>query len=127
MTYHGRVRVAWALALLVGCYGPSVAPGAPCDPAIGNCPSGQTCQLDGAESHCLPPGTASDAAIDGVDAPDAPHTLVAIRSDNNYACVHLGGMTAAGPSGTMVANPTIGLRSESATARFQWLLIVKMP
>lgn len=61
--------------MLVGCYGPSVAPGAPCDPAIGNCPSSQTCQLDGTEFHCLLPGTAIDAANDAeLDAPDAAQT-----------------------------------------------------
>ncbi len=69
MTYHGRVKVAWALALLAGCYGPSYAPGAPCDPAIGNCPTGQSCQLDGTEYRCLLPGTAVDAAADAeIDA-----------------------------------------------------------
>jgi len=71
------VKVVWTLALLAGCYGPSFAPGAPCDPAIGNCPAGQTCQLDGTDHRCLAPGTATDAAVDAaIDEPDAGPTDV---------------------------------------------------
>lgn len=58
--------------MLVGCYGPSIAPGAPCEPAVNNCPHGQACQLEGAEYVCLPTGTARDAAVDA--EPDAGST-----------------------------------------------------
>lgn len=62
------MKLASILALLAGCYAPSIAPGAPCDPAIDNCPTGQTCQLDGVDHRCLPPGAVADAADDAPDA-----------------------------------------------------------
>ena len=79
--YHDRVRFVWSLVVLVGCYAPSFAPGAPCDPAIDNCPSGQTCELDGTEYHCVVPGTAIDAAVD-VAPPDPDGDGIASANDN---------------------------------------------
>ena len=78
--YDGEMRrvglwlaVAGALA---GCYAPTPAPGAPCDPVSDNCPAEQTCQASGGGFVCAPPGTlVGDARIDSpvVDAPtDAP-------------------------------------------------------
>jgi hypothetical protein len=65
-------RAAVAAALIAGCYGPSVAPGAPCS-EDGSCPGGQECRAD----ICYPLGAPHDSGedIDGeLDAPmiDAP-------------------------------------------------------
>src|SRR5665647_336230 len=66
MRFTGIVLVA-----LGACYGPSFVPGAPCDPAINNCPTGQECVADGSDFSCAIPGAVTDAAVVEIDAPDA--------------------------------------------------------
>ena len=74
-----RGSLAMATALLSGCYSPTITPGAPCDPAIGNCPrplacvagpTGFTCDVPGAHpDSVLDPDAAIDAAADAaIDA-----------------------------------------------------------
>jgi hypothetical protein len=69
------VRFVLLLALAAGCYAPSVTPGAPCDPAVGNCPRPLMCVPDTAGFTCQrgPGNHVDDAAIDSAaDAePDA--------------------------------------------------------
>jgi hypothetical protein len=65
--------------VLAACYGPHASTGAPCDPSLGNCPTGQMCVAQGGEHVCLaqPPVDAppADTGGDGmvVDGPpDGP-------------------------------------------------------
>jgi len=52
------------IALLAGCYSPSVHEGAPCGPG-GECPSGQACRADG---RCYSDGASDDADTGSNDA-----------------------------------------------------------
>lgn len=60
---------------MVGCYSPTAAPGAPCDPATNHCPIGQACVLRAGAYVCsttggeLPDASAGDGASTGADAP----------------------------------------------------------
>jgi hypothetical protein len=58
------VRTAPGLVLIVlgGCYGPHAATGAPCDPALDNCPGGQMCLAQGGGYFCLDQASGIDAA-----------------------------------------------------------------
>lgn len=70
------MRVLGALALLVGCYSPSAAPGAPCSPSLDNCPAGQTCTQLGTMSVCVEGSSTIDAPRGTADAPrDAPNHM----------------------------------------------------
>lgn len=62
------MRRAFVLAatLFAGCYSPTITPGAPCDPAIGNCPRPLT---------CLPGATGATCELPGTTPPDAPGTV----------------------------------------------------
>jgi hypothetical protein len=87
------VRIAALIACALGaCYSPAPVTGLPCDPAIGNCPRGQTCVAtasggvcDGAsDSPDAPAGGdgAIDVAIDGPSGPDGDGDGVADATDN---------------------------------------------
>jgi hypothetical protein len=74
------VRVALVIgAVLAGCYAPKAQSGAPCDPALDNCPGGQVCTVQAGGAVCTDEGGggSSDASPDGpgidaaVDAPPA--------------------------------------------------------
>ena len=73
----GIVKVIGLVALLgvAACYGPSLSEGAPCDPALDSCPTGQTCTATGGGYYCTNMGVAPGDATDGEgpdgDAPDA--------------------------------------------------------
>jgi hypothetical protein len=65
------VRCAWVLVAVAACYSPTATPGAPCDPALNNCPTGQLCTADGVGFSCQPDGIPADAnPIDDFDAAD---------------------------------------------------------
>lgn len=80
------------VALVASCYSGHAASGAPCTPALANCPQGQSCALvsgdyiciEGAAVDAAQDGSSSDAVVDaakpvdaGIDAaPLAPWTLV---------------------------------------------------
>jgi len=89
--YDGRMRWSrvWpaVASALAGCYAPTPAPGAPCDPTSDNCPSGQTCQPSGGGFVCAAPGTlVEDARLDGpvVDAPtDTPADSPPVNLDGD--------------------------------------------
>lgn len=72
------MRALALIAVLAGCYAPHAATGAPCSPALDNCPDGQTCAVLGSMSICVPGSSAidaprtSDAPIDSARAIDAP-------------------------------------------------------
>lgn len=54
-----------ALSVLAGCFAPVVPAGAPCDPVLDNCPSGQHCIAGAGGGRCeVAPGTGVDASID---------------------------------------------------------------
>lgn len=59
--------VGWAIAasVLAGCYGPTIAEEVPCGPE-GQCPGGQTCDLDGRCRSALLADAAIDTDGDGV-------------------------------------------------------------
>jgi hypothetical protein len=59
-------RLGCALAL-VGCYSGRALPGAPCTPALQNCPSGQTCELVGGEYQCAYEPSVVDASTNPDD------------------------------------------------------------
>jgi len=61
------LRSALPLMIVGACYAPSIAPGAPCDPALDNCPTGQEC-LPGGTGFVCGGGGAVDAATDATDA-----------------------------------------------------------
>lgn len=62
------VRMRWlVLAGLVGCYSPTVHPGAPCGPG-GACPGNLVCS---AQNTCEPVAGAADAATDSTPSSDA--------------------------------------------------------
>ncbi len=53
---------------VAACYSPTIPAGAPCDPALDNCPGGQTCTTTAAGSFC--------GGVESIDAamnPDGPH------------------------------------------------------
>ena len=79
------MRLCGALLIALGaCYGPSYAPGAPCDPVINNCPTGLECLPDGSGHSCGGTGTTIDA-VETPDAPDEPDTDgdgITNRTDN---------------------------------------------
>lgn len=83
---------------LVGCYAPKAAPGVLCDPALDNCPSGQTCAPSGADFVCVVPGAAPvDAPAEAViDA--APDGALDLDSDGD-------GIMDAVDNCPLVANP----------------------
>jgi hypothetical protein len=66
------VRSALLLALAAGCYAPSVTPGAPCDPQVGNCPRPLVCVAGTGGFTCERTGglDPDDAAIDVPITPD---------------------------------------------------------
>ena len=70
-----RVRL-FLLGLVGACYSPSFTTGAPCDPVVDNCPSGQRCEEtpDGFFCGGRAPGDAADADGSLLDdaAPDGP-------------------------------------------------------
>ncbi len=63
-----------SLAVAVGCYSPRATTGAPCSPALANCPDPQTCALVGGSYVCVE-GAVPDASIDSPRAIDAPRGL----------------------------------------------------
>lgn len=72
------MRLCGALLIVLGaCYGPSYAPGAPCDPVLNNCPTGIECLPDGIGHSCgggmeAPIDAAIDGAVDIDAAIDGP-------------------------------------------------------
>ena len=71
------MRFALLLALAAGCYAPSVTPGAPCDPQVGNCPRPLMCVTGAAGYTCqLGPGSSGDDAM--IDVPSVPDPDAAI-------------------------------------------------
>jgi hypothetical protein len=54
-----------AVAVLAGCYAPTVASGVPCDPKAPACPDGQSCQTAGGTSLCLAGTGDGGTSIDG--------------------------------------------------------------
>lgn len=56
------------MALLAGCFGPTVPSGAPCDPVLDNCPGGQHCRNTAQGDRC------SSAPEPGADASTDAHT-----------------------------------------------------
>lgn len=60
------------LVAIAACYSPTAPSGAPCDPAIANCPSGQACVDQGGTFVCLRLDEVHDAAVvtDTVISPD---------------------------------------------------------
>ncbi|MBV8757597.1 MAG: hypothetical protein JO257_09990 [Deltaproteobacteria bacterium] len=73
------MRSLGALLLASGCYTPHATTGAPCSPALDNCPAGQTCAVLGRMSVCVEGSPTADAPIVG-DAPrDAPRVIDAPR------------------------------------------------
>ena len=76
---------ACTLALVASCYSAQPSAGAPCTPGLGNCPSGQTCELVAGAHICVVgpvpdagPAMLADAAPDATPAP--PWTLVQTRA-----------------------------------------------
>lgn len=58
---------------MAGCYGPHATPGAPCEPALDNCPTGQRCVAQGGGYVCLDQEPVVDAGVDdGPDDVDGP-------------------------------------------------------
>ena len=72
--YDVRVRCLGAVVLVAcaACYSPSAPSGAPCDPAVGNCPSGQACVDQSGAFVCLRPDEARDGALDDATRADGP-------------------------------------------------------
>jgi hypothetical protein len=78
VSYPERMRwVAGVLVTASACYSPATPAGAPCDPALDNCPNGQTCVTSGAGSFCV------GATNDG-DTGDGP------RPDSEPGCFGVG-------------------------------------
>src|ERR1044071_5555668 len=91
------MRWAVCAVVLAGCYSGKAQPGAPCTPALDNCPGGQTCQLVAGDYICVE-GAVADARVDdattdddaydaatltdagGDGPPPGPWTLVSTRS-----------------------------------------------
>jgi hypothetical protein len=70
-----RATALLALLALAGCYSPTAQPGAPCTPALGNCPTPQTCALVGTSYQCVT-GVPVDAPL--APGPDAPRLADAL-------------------------------------------------
>ena len=105
-----------------GCYAPGVTPGAPCDPAIDNCPgalsclagpTGYTCERsggsddDGGEAAVDAPGDVSgppaDASVDARPPTDAPQITHVEYTSTVADCVN---RVAPDPDGCIAANGT---------------------
>jgi hypothetical protein len=71
-----------ALMFVASCYSPAPITGAPCTPDLGNCPSGQTCELV-AGTHVCVGGSGLDAT------PARPWTLVQTRASTNLRRVSI--------------------------------------
>jgi hypothetical protein len=90
------VRPVLILALVSGCYGPRVSPGAPCDPDSPSCPSGEVCISNPDGAFCLPDGTIPidgpqmiDAAIDAPSPYDAPPSAMKLSYPASVAeCIN---------------------------------------
>lgn len=66
-------RRAWLLVVVGACYAPTLITGAPCEPTLDNCPTGQVCELRAGEFRCAGPGQlGADATIEADAAFDAP-------------------------------------------------------
>jgi hypothetical protein len=63
----GRLCGIWVA--LAACYGPHASTGAPCDPSLDNCPTGQLCVAQGAGYACLSQAPADGPPADTLDAP----------------------------------------------------------
>jgi len=62
----------WLLLVIAGCYAPSAAPGAPCNPTTANCPEGQSCLPVGGSYACESAPVAADAPTADTRISDAP-------------------------------------------------------
>jgi hypothetical protein len=70
------MRLAAILVAVSACYAPTVPSGAPCDPALDNCPFGQTCEQKGTEYICTGGSSMNDAPKpDGKPPDSAPGCL----------------------------------------------------
>ena len=78
----------WLVIAVVGCYGPSVPAGAPCDPSAGAaaCPAGQHCVAIAGGNFCettVRPIDAAGSDVTALDATDAPHDATADDVDGD--------------------------------------------
>src|SRR5687768_4927617 len=62
----------WAVGTLIAvsaCFTPNARTGAPCDPAINNCPSGQRCEMTGSGAFCGVLASTIDSSMPMNDGP----------------------------------------------------------